>query len=110
MSRPPTPPDAIVEFELLARTSEGAVKHVYSGYRPVYEVLPDYWSSTHHEFAGGCIATGEKGLAEVWFLSPEAYPQSLWVGRRVRVAEGSRQVGEAIVKTVFNQVLLKNGA
>jgi len=109
MSRPLTSPDAEVIFELTSRTFEGNIKHVLSGYRPVYDVQPDHWTSVHHEFVdSNGVATGEKARAEVWFISPEAYPHSLWVGRTLAVAEGSRHVGVATVSKVFNLLLLQN--
>jgi len=99
-----------VIFELTSRTFEGSIKHVLSGYRPVYDVQPDYWTSVHHEFMDSKgVATGESARAEVWFISPEAYPHSLWVGRSLIVAEGSRHVGIATVSKVFNPLLLQNG-
>jgi hypothetical protein len=96
-------------FELTSTASDGAVRRVYSGYRPIYDVLPDYWTSVHHEFVNTeSVASGEKARAEVWFLSPEAYPHSLWHGRSLKVAEGSRVVASATVLQVFNPLLLKN--
>jgi len=82
-----------------------------SGYRPIYQIQTDYWTSVHHEFTEvEFVATGDRANAEVWFLSPEQYPHSLWVGRELPVAEGSRKIGNATVLKVLNPVLLKNGA
>lgn len=111
MSRPHRPPDAEIEFKLTEPTPEGTVKRVLSGYRPTYEIKPDYWTSTHHEFAKvGGVTAGEVSFAEVWFISPEAYPNSLWIGRIITVGEGVRPVGTAKVVCVFNQALLRNDA
>ena len=107
MSRPQKNPDAEVLFELTSRTFSGEMKRVLSGYRPTYDILPGYWTSVHHEFVDvEGVATGEKARAEVWFLTPEVYAHSLWVGRILTVAEGSRHVGVATVSKIFNQVLL----
>ena len=108
MSSPQRNPDAEVLFELTSRTIAGDIKRVLSGYRPAYDVQPDYWTSVHHEFVDvEGIATGETARAEVWFLTPEVYPQSLWIGRTLAVAEGSRRVGVATVVKIFNAVLLR---
>ena len=103
-------PDAEVLFELTASTFEGRPKQILSGYRPVYGIRPDYWTSTHHEFLeSGGLVTGQAGRANVWFVTPEAYPNSLWVGRVLQVAEGSRVVGSARIVKVFNAALVQNG-
>ena len=52
MTRPIRQPDLLVTFTLTALTWEGTLKQVRTGYRPVYKIRPDYWSSAHHEFAG----------------------------------------------------------
>ena len=96
MIRPIRQPDLLVTFTLTALTWEGTLKQVRTGYRPVYKIRPDYWSSAHHEFAGRrSVTTGEQCLAEVWLVTPEAYPHTLWIGRMLDVAEGSRVVGQA---------------
>jgi hypothetical protein len=102
-------PDAVVRFRLESLTFDGKRKTVLSGYRPVYDIRPDYWTSTHHEFISGSeISSGEEITAKVWFLTPEVYPKSLWVGRVLRVAEGSRQVGTATVEAVLNPILARD--
>ena len=104
-------PDAIVRFRLESLTLDGKRKTVLSGYRPAYDIRPDYWTSTHHEFTSQSeVSTGEEVTAKVWFITPEVYPKSLWVGRVVRVAEGSRQVATATVEAVLNPILKKDEA
>lgn len=89
---------------------DGSVKHVLSGYRPAYDVRPDYWTSVRHEFETDAgVATGGRAAADVWFISPEAYPHSLWPGRVLNVAEGSRIVGKATIEQVLDPLLLKTG-
>ena len=45
MSRPPSTAHARVIFESTAARMDGSGKHVLSGYRPIYDVRPDYWTS-----------------------------------------------------------------
>jgi hypothetical protein len=79
---------------------------VISGYRPTYRIRDDYSTSTHHEFLGcDSVSTGEIARAEVWFLSPEAYPKSLWIDRCVEVTEGVRVVGSATILQILNRTL-----
>jgi hypothetical protein len=103
MTHPHRQPDIEVMFELTSLRVEGDQKVVLSGYRPIYEIHADYWTSAHHEFIGvEQVVTGEHALAKVWLLSPEAYPHSLWIGRTLRVAEGSRIIGVAEVLSIIN--------
>lgn len=107
MARPPRSPDLKVIFRLTATTRKGDIKRVLSGYRPIYGIRTNYWSSAHHEFVGQSgLATGENCLADVWLLSPEAYPGTMWVGRLVSVAEGAQLIGQAQVLQVVNPLLL----
>jgi hypothetical protein len=54
---------------------------------------------------GNGVETGENGQAEVWLLTPQAYPQAFWIGRRVEVAEGTRIVGQIEVLQILNPTL-----
>jgi hypothetical protein len=106
MTRPPRLPDLLVNFALTALRNDGLSKRVMSGYRPIYKVRSDYWSSAHHEFVdGNGVETGGNCQAEVWLLTPQAYPQAFWVGRRVEVAEGTRIVGLVEVLQILNPTL-----
>jgi len=100
-------PDAEVLFELTALRGTGEEKIVASGYSPIYDIRPDDWTSTQHEFIEVTeVRTGQKARAHVWFLNPECYPGTLWPGRVLNVAEGSRIVGRASVLAVLNPILL----
>ena len=43
-------PDAEVIFELTSLKEDGSVRRVLSGYRPAYNVKPDYSTSVSHNF------------------------------------------------------------
>lgn len=104
----PNPPDAEVEFEFTALTHDGKRRTVFSGYRPIYDILPDYWTSTRHEFIEHAeVSTGQRVHAHVWFITPEVYPRTLWPRRILTVAEGKRVVGIATVIKVLNPSLLR---
>lgn len=108
MNRPPAPAHVTVLFELTARTRSGNVKRVLSGYRPLYAIAPDLWTSTYHEFIGvPHVDTGARARAEVWLLAPEQYPGTLWVGRELKVSEGSRDIGVATVVAVHHPLLMR---
>jgi elongation factor Tu len=99
-------PDAEVILRLDATADGGKKRSVLSGYRPNYAVRPDYLTSVHHQFVGVHeVSPGGEGRANVWFLTPEAYPHTLWPGRKISVSEGSTLVGSAIILSVFNPIL-----
>ena len=50
---------------------------------------------------------GQKVKAQVWFITPEAYPHSLWEGLILDVAEGAKVVGTATILKVHNPLLLR---
>ncbi len=77
-----------------------------NGYRPDYRVRPDYWTSANHKFVGtDSVRTGESAEADVWLLTPEAYPGCLREGDSIEVAEGSRVVARVVVLAVLNPIL-----
>lgn len=49
------------------------------------------------------------GIAKgtITFLSPEAYPHSLWIGKKIGIQEGARVVGYATITKIFNPLLRK---
>lgn len=107
MSAPARSHDAEVLFELTTLRLDGREKQVFSGYRPEYDIRTNYLTCTHHEFddQAGAV-TGKSVSARIWFLTPEVYPFTLWVGRVLNVSEGSRVVGLATITKVTNNLLL----
>lgn len=107
MSAPARSHDAEVLFELTTTRLDGKVKQVFSGYRPEYDIRPNYSTCTHHEFDDetGAVA-GKSVRARIWLLTPEVYPFTLWVGRVLKVSEGSRVVGRSTITEVTNNLLL----
>jgi len=99
-------PDVEAEITFLSAESCGKLNAVKSGYRPTHQVLENYLTSGHHEYVGkNEVWPGETALTQIWFITPEAYPGSLWIGRKVRVQEGSRLVGYAKIIKIFNKLL-----
>ena len=45
----------------------------------------------------------------ITFLSPEAYPQWLWIGKKINIQEGPRAVGYATISKIFNPFLCLEG-
>lgn len=47
----------------------------------------------------------ETAIGTITFISPEAYPNSLWVGKILRIQEGGKLVGYVQVTKIFNEML-----
>lgn len=99
-------PDAEIELHLLATALGGRVRPVATGYRGAHLVREGYLTSgeivlTDREW----LMPGDSAPALVTYVSPEAYPACLWVGKTMPVQEGGRVVGSATIRRVLNPVL-----
>lgn len=98
------PPDVEAEFTLLAKG--GRETSVFSGYRPTHRIKDNYLTTgIHHYINSNEVRPGETVFGTIKFITPEAYPHCLWVGRILDVQEGSRVVGQARITRIMNPVL-----
>jgi hypothetical protein len=80
-----------------------------SGYRPNHLIIDDYLTSgTHYYYDREIVQLGEMVLGTITFITPEVYPNCLWVGKSIPIQEGSKVVGYAIITKIYNQILLKH--
>ena len=97
--------EAIVTF--LSTGEGGRAKPTFSGYRPVHGILPNYLTSGEHQYIDRTtVFPGESARTHITFITPEAYPHSLWPGKVITVQEGSRIIGQAEIVDVINPDLL----
>lgn len=95
-------PDILAEFTLLI-DGRGPT---YSGYRPAHAVKDEYLTSGQHSYLETeVVHPGETAAVEITFVTPQHYPSCLWVGKKLRVQEGSRLVGHVVVKEIYNKSL-----
>ena len=95
-------PDVEVIFEF-----NGARKNpVISGYRPMHLVKEDYLTTGLHRYYGAETVAAD-GTAEgtITFITPEAYPHCMYIGKQINIQEGKRVVGTATVTKVLNPLL-----
>lgn len=103
-------PDVEAEITLLATEQGGRQSPALSGYRPAHKVRDDYLTTgIHAYFDCDQIRPGQTVLGSITFITPEAYPHCLWVGREIDIQEGSRVVGRARITKILNSVLEKHG-
>jgi len=93
---------------LLPAEEGGRQQSVRSGYRPTHKIYDNYLSSGEHEYPESNSASpGEATPVRVWLITPEVYPASIWVGRRLEILEGpGKLVGILTVQAINNPVLL----
>lgn len=98
-------PDAVV----LVTNERYSRKAFGNNYRGCCELKEDiFTSSILQTFDGDEISFLQSKLCYVNFLSPEAYPYTLWVGRRVNLYEGNQCVGTIVVEEIKNPLLDRN--
>lgn len=77
---------------------------IFSGIRPTIKVKEEYLTSSLIEFESDMV-DGFVDEVNIWFVSPEHYTKSLWVGKRLEVYEGARLVAYVTVTEVINKML-----
>ena len=104
-------PDVEAEFTLLAAAQGGGRSSpVLSGYRPQHKVRDDHLTTGYHTyFDCDQVLPGQTVRCSIIFISPEAYPRCLWVGREIDVQEGNRLVGRVRITKILNPLLEKHG-
>lgn len=97
-----TLPDVKVLFEF-----NGTRKTpVIDGYRPAHLVMDNYLTTgVHHYDEVDLVLPNGTAKGTITFLSPEAYPRCLWIGKKINIQEGERVVGYATIMDIYNPIL-----
>lgn len=99
-------PDVEAQVRFLSTSEGGRHGPAVSGYRPAHAVRDDYLTTGFHDYLDADEAKpGDSVRATITFITPEAYPGTLWVGKVVAVQEGEHVVGFATITKIFNEVL-----
>lgn len=78
--------------------------NVYQGYRPAHMVKEGYLTTGVHSYYNLDNDLDElKGT--ITFITPEAYPACLWIGKKIEMYEGSKLIGYATIIQIFNPIL-----
>lgn len=103
------PADAEIILRLSQADAGAKSRSITSGYMPNFAIRDDYLTSTKIELLDATdLAPGGECRANVWFITPEVYPNTLWRDREIVVAEASHVVGKAIILAVFNPILSRD--
>ena len=96
-------PDVEVLFEFNGTRRTPAA----DGYRPHHLVTENYLTTgVHHYYDTQTVSLNGTAKGTITFLSPEAYPNCLWIGKKINIQEGERIVGYATILKVLNPILL----
>lgn len=96
-------PDIEVIFEFCNKNAK-----ICNGYRPSHLIKENYLTTGVHHYNSECSTKLDKVSGTITFISPEEYPHTMWLGKRIQMYEGSRCIGYAEVTKILNLLLLKN--
>lgn len=92
--------EAVFQFNGTRKTA------VWDGYRPAHLVTDNYLTTgIHHYYETDFILPDGTAKGTITFISPEAYPHCLWVGKKINIQEGARIVGTATITKILNSLL-----
>ena len=94
------------DIEAVIKNCRKSKKSFYSGYGLPFGIQKSSATTGIIDFVDKTIVEyNEEAIALVRFLMPEAYPKSIWTGRKILIKEGSQVIGYAIVTKILNKIL-----
>jgi elongation factor Tu len=79
---------------------------IYDGYRPAHLIKDNYLTSgIHHYYNVTTVLPNETAIGTITFITPEAYPSCLWIGKKINIQEGERIIGFATITKILNPIL-----
>lgn len=97
-------PDVEVIFEFVGHRRD----NLCEGYRPAHLLCADCLTTGVHSYYN--LENDGNGdiKGTITFVSPEAYPACLWIGKQITIYEGKNIVGYAKIAKIFNPILCIN--
>ena len=96
------------DVEAVIRNKRPSRSKIYSGYRPAFKVKDDYLTTGIIELIDvDELPYDNETMAEIWFLTPELYPNCLQVGQEVQFQEGKVNHGFITITKINNKILEK---
>lgn len=80
-------------------------RKIFQGYKPSHLIRDNYLTTGIHYYYSDCNSCIIEVRGTITFISPEFYPESLWIGKRIEMFEGGLDIGYAVVNKVFNPLL-----
>ena len=100
--------DRMPDVEVLFEFNGIRTRCVFDGYRPTHLITDNYLTSgVHHYYEVDSVAPDGIAKGTITFITPEAYPNCLWIGKKINIQEGERIVGYATILNIYNSILIK---
>ena len=98
--------DSNSDIEVFIRNKRPSRSNICSGYRPAFKVKDDYLTTGIIRLIGiDELSYDDEGMAEIWFISPEFYPNCLRVGQVIQFQEGQIIHGFVTITKIKNKNL-----
>ncbi len=82
-------------------------RKILDGYRPAHLICENYLTTGLHHYYN-LDNSNEEINGTIEFISPEAYPNSLWIGKNIDMYEGSKKIGYAEIVNIYNPISEKH--
>lgn len=93
--------DNNIEYDVEAEFKFNEDVNYFDGCRPIHLIDGNYTTGLHKYIE----QSDNKVIGKIAFICPEAYPNSLWIGKRIEMYDGSRKIGVAIILKIYNKIL-----
>lgn len=101
--------DRLPDVEAEIKFNKTRDRGVISGYRPGHKIMDGYITSgVHNYYFVDKVMPGETAIGTITFITPEEYPNTLWIGKEIDICEGERIVGSALITKIFNPTLRRS--
>lgn len=99
-------PNSSSDIEVVIRNKRPSRNNICSGYRPAFKVKDDYLTTGIIRLIGiDELPYDNEAKAEIWFITPELYPNCLKVGQVIQFQEGKIIHGFATITKIKNKNL-----
>ena len=99
-------PNSSSDIEVIIKNKRPSKSNICSGYRPAFKVKDDYLTTGIIRLIGDDeLPYDNEAMAEIWFITPELYPNCLKVGQVIPFQEGKIAHGFVIITKIKNKNL-----
>jgi len=99
-------PDSSSDIEVIIKNKRPSKSDICSGYRPAFNVKEDYLTTGIIRLIDiDDLSYDDEAMAEIWFITPELYPNCLRVGQVLQFQEGQIIHGFATITKIKNKNL-----
>ena len=92
--------EAIFEFNGVRKNS------VKDGYRPAHLIVDNYLTTgIHHYYDVESVPPNGMAKGTITFLTPEIYPHSLWIGKKIKIQYWIDCLGKGMINNTYFECL-----